>query len=90
MEGASEAPWSRTCARWYLLSPEVQEVLVWLEDYRRGRLGTTWEFELPLLAALRTYEAEERRWQDKQFARRPRGSMVRQDGVASGRPSGAR
>jgi len=73
IEGSKEAPYSRTCARWYLLSPEVQEVTVWLHDYKRAALGPVQELEAPLLELLRHAEAEESRWMDKQTTQKRKG-----------------
>jgi hypothetical protein len=71
-DGASESPWNRTCPRWYLLSPEVGEVLAWLRDYKRGAMGPVQQIEAPLLDCLRVAEAEHEAWEAAQMASKRR------------------
>lgn len=56
-------PFSQTCSRWYWMSPEVQSVIDWLPDYKRGALGPVQHLEAPLLSYLRAAEAAEGAWQ---------------------------
>lgn len=75
-DGATDAPWNRTCPRWHLLSPEVGQVLAWLRDYKRGAMGPVQQLEAPLLDYLRVAEAEHEAWESAQMASKRKSPTV--------------
>lgn len=64
--GKEKRPYSRTCPQYYRRLPWVQQVLMDLEDYRRGSMGDVMRLEAPHLQLLRAADVEQSRWQSEQ------------------------
>jgi len=62
------------------MQPEVQELLSWLPDYKRGALGPVQELEAPLLQYLRIAEAAEDSWRARLTAPTKKPPPSKRDG----------
>lgn len=61
-----DEPFNRTCPQYYRRLPWVQQILMDLEDYRRGALGNVMLLEAPYLELLRVADVEQSKWQQAQ------------------------
>ena len=61
-DGATLAPYNRTCPTYYHLSPFVQSVLDDLDDYEANRFGDVRDLPNDQLAFLRVASRERKNW----------------------------